>query len=119
MLINILINIHIGAVSVSIFKRCRGVFTGTQTASLLSRIPVQQIAKLRAPAWKQLGFSTNDEHAVSFMARADNLFSATYNMESAVCILEDAALWLKRVWNLDINGDSKQCLAAKGDTVIV
>jgi len=98
---------------VEIINRTIGVLTGTRTAGLLGRIPVEDVIQKRHHIWEQYCFKT-DDHAFSLATFVDNLFSTGHSVEEAVAILQDCELHLQLAWGLSIGRDSKSFMAARG-----
>ena len=98
---------------VGIGSRTVGVLTGTRTAGLLGRIPVEDVIQKRHHIWEQYCFKT-DHDALALATYVDNLFSTGRSVGEAVAILQDCELHLQSAWGLSIGGDSKSFMAARG-----
>jgi len=108
------IRLKVGASSITISRRTCGLNTGTLTAALLSRCPVQHMACARSHVWEQWGFPTSDGSSLALSTWADNLVSFSESAVSACAIIDDAAMFLEREWDLTISSDSKELLPARG-----
>ena len=108
--------LRVGASSCEVGQRSRGLLTGTQSAMLLSRVPVLEVAMRRAPFWHQWGYRTDDGSSIALASWVDNLFSAAQSAADAVAILHDAELHLEAQRGLLMGDDSKQFMPARGAT---
>ena len=108
------LRLKVGASTVTILRRTCGLNTGTLTAALLSRCPVQHMACARSHVWEQWGFPTSDGSSVALSTWADNLVSFSESAVTACAIIDDAATFLEREWDLTISADSKEVLPARG-----
>ena len=93
--------------------RTIGVLTGSRSAGAAGRIPLLDSAWARSAVWDCVAFRAN---GVSFSLGTfvDNLFSTGRDPESAVAVIEDAAHYLHREWELDIGDGSRMVLPAAG-----
>jgi hypothetical protein len=107
------IELSFDAGSIRVLSRTVGALTGTRTAGLLGRIPVEDVIKHRHSAWEQLSFKT-DSCALTLATYIDNLFSTGTCAEDAVAILEDCEHHLLHSWSLTIGNDSKSFMCARG-----
>jgi len=102
-----------GVASVVIEGRSSGALTGTRTAGLLGRVPVEDVVRQRHHVWEQWAFKTDcDKFALS--TYVDNLFSTGQCAEDAVAILRDCEHHLFQCWSLRIGQDSKSFMCARG-----
>jgi len=116
-----LLRLHVCPAVIITFARCEvaignrtiGVLTGTRTAGLLGRIPVEDTIQKRHHVWEQYCFKT-DHHALALATYVDNLFSTGVSVVEAVAILQDCELHLQSAWGLSIGRDSKSFMAARG-----
>ena len=95
-------------------QRSRGLTTGSHSAGLLSRPPVEQVAKDRCHVWRQYGFSLGPHGKLAFANWADNVFSVAHDPGSAAFILEDFALQMDQRWGLQMGVESKEVLILNG-----
>ena len=107
------IELTFDAGSITVPSRTVGALTGTRTAGLLGRIPVEDVIKHRHHVWEPLSFKT-DCCALSVATYIDNLFSTGTCAEDAVAILEDFEFHLLHSWSLSIGSDSKSFMCARG-----
>ena len=98
---------------IKISGRSVGGLTGSRTAGMLGRIPVESVMSERCSYWRRWGFKA--DHAVLCAASyVDNLFSASQSVQGAISILEDFELQLESKWDLKIKPSSRSCMAAAG-----
>ena len=102
-----------GSVEIPIKSRSIGGLTGSRTAGLLGRIPVESIVGDRKSLWRQWGFSA-DEQCFSMCTWVDNLFSASTSLHGAISILEDFEQQLESKWGMSIKPSSRACMRARG-----
>lgn len=90
-----------------------GVHTGTRTAGLIGRIPVEDVIQRRHPVWEITSFKT-DQCSLALSTYVDNIFSTDTCAEDALAILEDCEQYLGECWSLKIGEDSKSFMCARG-----
>ena len=100
-------------VCVNVTGRSIGVLTGTRTAGLVGRVPVEDIIHKRHHIWEEWCFRT-DSSALALATYVDNIFSTGRSADDAVAILKDCELQLAHHWALVIGSDSKSFMAALG-----
>ena len=105
----------VGAAACELPARTRGVTTGSASAALISRIPIEAVARRRSHIWKLHGFALEDGAGVfSFGNWADNAFSMGPDPSSATKILDDFSDEMVRVWGLHMGEDSREVLIVRG-----
>jgi len=102
-----------GVASVTIAGRTVGALTGTRSAGLLGRVPVEDVIQQRHQVWEQYGFKTTTD-VLALAIYVDNIFSTGSCAEDAVSILQDCEHHLLSLWNLRIGEDSKSFMCARG-----
>ena len=105
--------LQFNSVSVPIQSRSIGALTGTRTAGLLGRIPVEDVIQKRHHIWEQFCFKT-DSSSLALATYIDNIFGTGSCAEDAVEILKDCELHLQNLWGLSIGIDSKSFMCAQG-----
>ena len=93
------LSLMVGSQLVTLPPRSRGVMTGAQSAGILSRIPIESVARKRWHVWREFGFHF-DTSCISFGNWADNLFAASHDTDSVAFILEDTAARSLEEWGL-------------------
>ena len=80
----------------NVFINCRtvGGLTGSRTAGVLGRIPVESIIASRVSVWRRWGFHANKD-VFCLATWVDNLFSASDSLHGAISILEDFEMQLQ------------------------
>ena len=89
--------LQFNSVSVPIQSRSIGALTGTRTAGLSGRIPVEDVIQKRHHIWEQFCFKT-DSSSLALATYIDNIFSTGSCAEGAVEILKDCELHLQILW---------------------
>ena len=102
-----------GATDVPLPGRCIGGLTGSRTAGILGRIPVESIAADRHEHWKQWAFRAAGDH-FCLCSWVDNLFAASASLHGAISILEDFEDQLQSKWRMKIKPSSRACMRARG-----
>ena len=100
-------------VSVPFPVRTVGALTGTRTAGLIGRVPLEDVVQLRHSQWELSAFKT-DRSVLALAVYVDNIFSTGRDADGAVAILQDCEAYLEQRWGLHIGGDSKFFLCAQG-----
>ena len=80
---------RLGAAEVCVGRRLRGVTTGSQSAAILGRFPVEAIARQRMHVWKQKAFNIELEQGPYFANWCHNISTFADTPENAVWILTD------------------------------
>ena len=107
------ISLSVGQSDCHISGRSCGVMTGTRSAVVAGRIPLIDAAVHRMHYWDQLAFKAGD-FPLSMATFVDNLFSTGRDPWSAAAILDDAALFLRDHWELEIGEGSRMVLTGAG-----
>jgi len=102
-----------GIASTTVEGRSVGALTGTRTAGLLGRVPVEDVILQRHQVWERWGFKTSTD-VLALATYVDNIFSAGTSAEDAVAILKDCEHHLFQSWNLKIGADSKTFMCSRG-----
>ena len=102
-----------GTADIPIPGRCIGGPTGSRTAGVLGRIPVESIMASRHKHWQRWGFKAEGEY-FCLCSWVDNLFSASASLSGAICILEDFEDQLQTRWRMKIKPSSRACMRARG-----
>jgi len=107
------VSLGFGEARVSFATRTVGGLTGTRTAGLLGRVPVEDVVQCRHQVWEKSCFKT-DEDFLALAVYIDNIFSTGCDADAAVSILVDCETHLQQRWGLSISKDSKSFLCARG-----
>ena len=102
-----------GTGTVIVQGRSVGALTGTRTAGVLGRIPVEDVIQRRHREWEHFCFKT-DTSQLALAVYIDNIFSTGSCAEDAIAILRDCERHLQELWELAIGDDSKYFLCARG-----
>ena len=102
-----------GVSCITIKGRTVGALTGTRTAGLLGRVPVEDVIQKRHHCWEKLAFKTTTD-TLALATYVDNIFSTGHSAEDAVSILQDCEQHLFHSRNLVIGADSKSFMCALG-----
>ena len=106
----------LGTLQIAINDRSIGGLTGSRTAGMFGRVPVESIMVERCNVWQQWGYRAG-ENILSVCSYVDNLFSASSSLHGAVSILEDFEQQLEAKWSLKIKPSSRSCMLAAGSQV--
>ena len=77
-----------GVSCITIQGRTVGALTGTRTAGLLGRVPVEDVISKRHVFWEKLAFKTTSD-TLALATYIDNIFSTGHSAEDAIAILQD------------------------------
>ena len=102
-----------GTIEFELGNRTVGALTGSRTAGLLGRIPVEAILVDRHAQWEAHGFHKS-QGSLTMCTWVDNLFSASDSLEGAISILEDFEYQLEVHWKMKIKPTSRSCMVAAG-----
>ena len=102
-----------GMVQLEIKARTIGGLTGSRTAGMLGRIPVESTIAERHTHWRKHGFAAGS-NVLCICTYVDNLFSASKTLDGAISILEDFETHLNEKWDLRIKQNSRACMVAAG-----
>ena len=84
--------------------------TGSGSAPILARAPVEDGVLHRAHAWRKWALTLDNGDAIAFMVWLDNVFSFGPSANNAARIIEDVALYMMEHWSLNISKSSKEVL---------
>ena len=107
------IELKCGASNVIVKGRTIGGLTGSRTAGLLGRVPVEPVIADRHEHWRRSGFHA-DSTTLCVCTWVDNLFSVSDTLLGAIGILEDFEDQLMHKWRLSIKASSRACMFAAG-----
>jgi len=105
--------LSVGTLEIAIDNRSIGGLTGSRTAGMFGRVPVESVMAERNHVWKQWGYKAGVD-VLTVCSYVDNLFSAAASLHGAVSILEDFEEQLRSKWNLQIKPSSRCCMVAVG-----
>ena len=91
-------------------RRTKGVHTGSQTAAILGRIPIEDVARSRAHVWLQHKFDIAPFDGPCFANWCDNVSAFGASQNDAAAIIEDLGLHLRHQWGLRLSDDSKSMI---------
>ena len=105
--------LHLHDHSFPVGRRAKGLHTGCQTAAVLGRVPIEEVAYARAHIWLHHKFDISPFHGPCFANWCDNVFAFGDSQEDAVAFLEDLQLHLQLHWGLRISDNSKAILTPR------
>ena len=100
------------AVSVTIRDRSKGGLTGTRTALVLARIPVEATTAFLYPRLKHLGIQVINGGSLLVSTYIDNFYVSSPTQQMAVQALEAIENELVATWGLAVKPSSRQVLVA-------
>ena len=98
--------------SPSIRNRCIGGLTGSRTAGVIARLPVEDAVSTHAQSWldRGLGF----QKLISIGMWVDNAFALSDSVSGATCLLDELEAYLRREWSLTVKPSSREFMAVWG-----
>ena len=96
----------------------KGVHTGSQTAAILGRIPIEDVARSRAHIWLEHKFDIAPYDGPCFANWCDNVFASGATQADAAAIIEDLDIHLRHQWDLRLSGDAKSMILPRHSTGI-
>ena len=97
----------------TIVARTLGTLTGSRTAGILGRVPIEDVCRKHSTSLRRLGFSAG-ARVISLMSWIDNLYllgPSVCNAMEAMKLIEES---LRNDWGLHIKADSKLILQIRG-----
>ena len=113
------VHISVGPSSSPVGGRASGGLTGSRTAGMLARIPVEATFEARQAEWRPHGFPVAEDGrpidaVYTCAAYVDNIFAVSTSAKDAIRILDDCEEQLSMEWGLTIKEDSREVMAAIG-----
>ena len=102
-----------GSLQIELPSRSKGGLTGTRTAGMMGRIPVEKTMIERRSHWRRWGFKAHED-VLCVCSHVDNLFSVSKSLQSAKSMLEDFGKQLEVNWDLKIKKSSRSCMISAG-----
>ena len=110
---------HLRDLSFLVGRRTKGVHTGSQTAPILGRIPIEQVAHSRANVWLQHKFVIKPCNGPCFANWCDNVFAfGASQQDAAAAIIEGIDLHLQHGWGLRLSQDSRSLVMPRHSNAI-
>ena len=107
------VRLHIGdGASVTISNRTRGGLTGTRTALVLARIPVEATVSSVHQQLKPYGIKVNNGGSLVVATYVDNFYVVAPSQAFAIHCLEVIEDVLVQQWGLEIKQSSRQLLVS-------
>jgi len=105
------------------FKGCRakigprssGSLTGSRTAGVCARIPVNEALAWCHGLLLRDGFKLPSGRVLAAMTYIDNLYRCSHSPQLAIKLADGVASRLSSFWRLSIKADSRECLLARGN----
>ena len=93
-------------------NRCIGGLTGSRTAEVFARLPVEDAVSLHAQSWLDRGLGFQKQ--ISIGTWVDNAFVLSDAVNGATCLLNELEAYLSQQWALSIKPSSREFMAVWG-----
>ena len=93
-------------------NRCIGGLTGSRTAEVFARLPVEDAVSLHAQSWLDRGLGFQKQ--ISIGTWVDNAFVLSDSVNGATCLLNELEAYLSQQWALSIKPSSREFMAVWG-----